>query len=317
LTTGARRFLLLAFALLIAGVFAVIFAPTITASDIGSTRPTIDERLKQTEDSIQAATSTRQEIADDLDELAKMCSKVMLELFAPWPLDGGIAPDDHTFHVIEFTQFPTADQIADGLAAELQNPRRAEMKLLGIQLKIQGCSPSSVVSLIKSPGEYGSIVGAIRNKPISFDRDKFKKLRDLDQKLISELNFKTRVRDQQWTQKIAAAASGSNEAPDNAAPVGETNLTIRLIQTSITRFGLLAVIGFFVALLVSLYRYNVRLAAYYMARADFFRIFGDDALTTSETSAIMTALTPGIEFGKIPATPAMQILELLKSAKKD
>jgi hypothetical protein len=169
----------------------------------------------------------------------------MLELFAPWPLDGGIAPDDHTFHVIEFTQFPTADQIADGLAAELQNPRRAEMKLLGIQLKIQGCSPSSVVSLIKSPGEYGSIVGAIRNKPISFDRDKFKKLRDLDQKLISELNFKTRVRDQQWTQKIAAAASGSNEAPDNAAPVGETNLTIRLIQTSITRFGLLAVIGFF------------------------------------------------------------------------
>jgi hypothetical protein len=181
---------------------------------------------------------------------------------------------------------------------------------------IDGCNPLIPVSLIKSPAEFNSIAVAIRKKPISFDRDKFNGLRQRNQKLREEFNFQSEVYSKLFSQKVAAAAGG-NQAPETVTPTGESNLTIRLIQTSITRFGLLAVIGFFVALLVSLYRYNVRLAAYYMARADFFRVFGDDVLTTSETSAIMTALTPGIEFGKIPATPAMQILELLKSAKKD
>lgn len=41
-----------------------------------------------------------------------------------------------------------------------------------------------------------------------------------------------------------------------------------LIQTSVTRFGPMLIILFFVSILVNLYRYNIRLAAFYDARAD-------------------------------------------------
>lgn len=258
----------------------------------------------------------QQRISEELGELGKKCTSTIRAFLIPLLPNEGISldapPDDNAFHALNFKQFPTPRQIADALTAELQKPNRTNMKLIGVGIAVEGCE---TFNFTRSPEGLSSLSAAIRDKPaLAFDGKKLNELRDRFQKLNEDLQFQSEVRRQLYSQKVFAAA-GSKEVAADAQP-GE-NLTIRLVQTSVTRFGLLAVIGFFVALLVSLYRYNVRLAAYYMARADFFRIFGEDVLTTSEKSAIMMALTPGIEFGKMPATPAMQILELLKSAKKD
>ncbi len=77
-------------------------------------------------------------------------------------------------------------------------------------------------------------------------------------------------------------------------------ITFFLVQASITRFGVLAVVGFFVSILVSLCRYNVRLAAFYMARADELRLFAPP-VTVSDFSLIAAASSPAVEFGKAPS----------------
>lgn len=74
-------------------------------------------------------------------------------------------------------------------------------------------------------------------------------------------------------------------------------------------------IGFFVSILVSLYRYNIRLAAFYTARADLLRLMGP-TMTVSDFGLMAAALTPTLEFGKSPQPPIGQLVELVKTAKE-
>jgi hypothetical protein len=63
---------------------------------------------------------------------------------------------------------------------------------------------------------------------------------------------------------------------------------------------------------MSLYRYNIRLFAFYMARADALMMKGE--LGRVSLIALASSLTPGVDFGKTPQTPTEQILELLRVA---
>jgi hypothetical protein len=78
---------------------------------------------------------------------------------------------------------------------------------------------------------------------------------------------------------------------------------------------LLAVIGFFVSILVSLYRYNIRLAAFYIARADTLRLLGP-TMPVSDFALVATTLSPTVEFGKAPQPPIAQLIDLVKTAKE-
>jgi hypothetical protein len=63
---------------------------------------------------------------------------------------------------------------------------------------------------------------------------------------------------------------------------------------------------------MSLYRYNIRLYAFYIARADALRMKGE--LGRVSLIALASSLTPGVDFGKTPQTPTEQIIELVRLA---
>jgi hypothetical protein len=134
---------LLAFLLLVAGFLAVIFAPTITAGDIGLTRQSLDDRLKQTTDLLQTETVEQQRISEELQELAKQCTSTirafLVPLFPNEVITLDTPPDDKAFHALNFKQFPTPRQIADALTAELQKPNRNNMTVIGVSIAVEGC----------------------------------------------------------------------------------------------------------------------------------------------------------------------------------
>jgi hypothetical protein len=116
-------------------------------------------------------------------------------------------------------------------------------------------------------------------------------------------------------EKLQSEVGVVKESPPPASSSAKDDLFIKLLQTSITRFGLLAVVGFFVSILVSLYRYNVRLAAFYMARADVLRLYAPN-IASSDFALLATVLSPTVEFGKAPQPPLGQLIEMAKTVKE-
>ena len=131
--------------------------------------------------------------------------------------------------------------------------------------------------------------------------------------LVQRLRALDAIHDQTNLQKLEIEVGLLKQT--NAPAKTENDLYLRLVQTSVTRFGLLAVVGFFVSILVSLYRYNVRLAAFYAARADLLRLMGP-TMTVSDFGLMAVALTPTLEFGKSPQPPIGQLTELMKVPKE-
>jgi hypothetical protein len=66
-----------------------------------------------------------------------------------------------------------------------------------------------------------------------------------------------------------AGLLGTSEDSEHSSTI------ISLIATNVTRFETMAIITFLISLSMSLYRYNIRLYAFYMARADALRMKGE------------------------------------------
>lgn len=88
--------------------------------------------------------------------------------------------------------------------------------------------------------------------------------------------------------------------------------TIELIRTSLIRFGGVAVILFLTSILIPVYRYNVRLGTYYLARADTLMLCRDSEITNF--GEIIKLLTPAYEFDKEPTTPIDSVSSFVKDA---
>jgi hypothetical protein len=85
-----------------------------------------------------------------------------------------------------------------------------------------------------------------------------------------------------------------------------------LIATNINRFGTMFIVLFLTGLLMTLFRYNIRLAGYYDARADALLLL-TARLDEGAISKILTLLSPeSYDFGKIPKSPAEHAVELAK-----
>ena len=82
-----------------------------------------------------------------------------------------------------------------------------------------------------------------------------------------------------------------------------------------TRVGAVLLLIFLVQILVTMYRYQVRLASYYDARADALDIAGKSNVNT--LIQIIAALSPeGIEFGKVPKSPGENAVDLARNVLK-
>ena len=87
-----------------------------------------------------------------------------------------------------------------------------------------------------------------------------------------------------------------------------------LIASGITRFGILFMMIFIMQVLVNLYRYTMRLSAYYLSQADAFLLAGEDSKALME---LLPALSPAqVDFGKPPTTPMGEVSKLLELANK-
>jgi hypothetical protein len=87
--------------------------------------------------------------------------------------------------------------------------------------------------------------------------------------------------------------------------------TITLISTVTTRVGSVFMLLFLVQLLISMYRYDIKLAGYYEARADALQLLR--APNEARLEAFVRAFSPdAVDFGRIPKTPIEHALLLAK-----
>ena len=90
-----------------------------------------------------------------------------------------------------------------------------------------------------------------------------------------------------------------------------------LIFTTITRFGTVLFIIYTVSVLLSVYRYIMRVAAYHEARAHALQLatLHDEKHVKRFAQIAIILAAEKIDFGKPPATPVEQLVELLKTVK--
>jgi hypothetical protein len=131
-----------------------------------------------------------------------------------------------------------------------------------------------------------------------------KKEREIGEK--TELNEAAHRKVYEKKSEAVAGLLGTSQDNDRSSTI------VSLIATNVTRFGTLAIITFLISLSMSLYRYNIRLYAFYMARTDALRMKGE--LGEVSLISLASSLTPGVDFGKTPQTPIEQILELVRVA---
>jgi len=88
------------------------------------------------------------------------------------------------------------------------------------------------------------------------------------------------------------------------------------VFTFIVRFSFAAVLFFLVSILVSVYRYSLRLAAHYDARADALGLA--NAGLDRDFHQLVRSLTPsGVDFGKMDRSPTDQILAALREVTRN
>lgn len=90
-----------------------------------------------------------------------------------------------------------------------------------------------------------------------------------------------------------------------------------LVFTAITRFGTVLFTIYIISVLLNVFRYVMRIAAYYEARAQALSLTvvlnEKHATLFAELAATLSA--EKIDFGNEPPTPTQQAIELLKVAK--
>ena len=86
-----------------------------------------------------------------------------------------------------------------------------------------------------------------------------------------------------------------------------------IISTLSTRIGTVLLLLFLVQILVSLYRYNAKLAAFYDGRADTLQMMGNIGSLHFDQIAKLT-LADSLDFGKTDQLPAERAIELLRQA---
>ena len=87
-----------------------------------------------------------------------------------------------------------------------------------------------------------------------------------------------------------------------------------LIASGITRFGILFIMLFIAQILVNLYRYTMRMSAYYLSQADALLLAEDGG---ESLLRVVPVFSPqDVDFGKAPATPAQSLEKTIELAAK-
>jgi len=92
---------------------------------------------------------------------------------------------------------------------------------------------------------------------------------------------------------------------------GEYTIYI-LLSTTIARIGAVLLLIFGAQILIGFYRYNLKLAAFYEARADALDLLNGESL--GNLPAIVSTLSADqIEMGKPPKSPSEEVIKLVEA----
>ncbi len=160
---------------------------------------------------------------------------------------------------------------------------------------------------------------ALRDK----HQDEYSKLSTLRQRLLTSGEVRAaRISDQLeqlksarakyleslYTGKVTGVVPTSSDQPQDS-----TSSIVLSVQTNINRFGPLLIIMFMISILLALYKYDMRLSAYYHSRADALEML-EAGIDVANFDKLAASLSPEkYDFGKMPKSPADQAIELAKS----
>lgn len=110
------------------------------------------------------------------------------------------------------------------------------------------------------------------------------------------------------TQIVGDGDNGTIEKPANAS-----NTTEALIAAAVTRFGIVILIIFLAQALINLYRYSLRLSAFYKARAVMLILANGDLSIMEQAGK---SLSPDhLSLGREPSSPLAEVQKIAEVAK--
>ena len=139
----------------------------------------------------------------------------------------------------------------------------------------------------------------------------FRTLRSEQRKISGRIESQQEtVKKLEKTFRDALDKSMLGTTPDST---GQEGLNL-LIASGITRFGILFVMMFILQVLINLYRYTMRLSAYYLAQADALLLAANNDETLLK---ILPALMPTqVDFGRRPTTSVEELSRILDTVKR-
>jgi hypothetical protein len=151
---------------------------------------------------------------------------------------------------------------------------------------------------------------------VNSKQDELQPLQNKLEQLIKESSTLSALSNALQSQAIEERTLGSSpKKSQNIEADGKIDWTT-IIQNNVTRIGALAITFFLVSIIVPQYRYNIRLENFYNARADSLRMSSSvDFNSPDDLGKIVNIMSPNIDFGKAPAMPWEQLIEVVKSVK--
>jgi hypothetical protein len=304
----AYFFFSLIFPLFGAGVYVLYNASQITSFDIAGGG--LDSKLNEASVEFEKLNTKSQEIGQTITWYIQKAQEVLnpfwQELTNKYPPS---VPNARP-HNISSDKPLTVKQIADEILSTIsQVPPEPDGR---IQAGVNFYRSPRIFAMTRD--QWSKVAQELQNIDLSVDVAELQKLYEEDESNTNRrtdlTNLMATIRQTKANANVAKLTGG---AEFGASSVSET---ARLVQTSITRFGTLAIISFLVGIFISLYRYNVRLAGYYQARADALALMST-SLNTVGFPTLSTTLTPQLDFGKVPRTPTGEVIDLLHALRPD
>jgi hypothetical protein len=306
----------LIFLLLVGGASAFVLAPQIASSDLLAGND-VDKKLNELSAERDQLQNQIKAAQDQWDKASESIYAVYRSLFAEYSPESRSSPG-----VILASPNLTINLTKEGADKQwvLNQIDQADKKIDPYVIWVANPPgvPDSIYSISRDKlDEVKTRIGAL-NVPVlpipksSTDaQDRLQLLKRAISELYVEKNQNAVI------ALIGRKPSEPNQESQTGAKSDQAALPLaQLLQTNITRFGTIIMITFLVSILTPLYRYNIRLAAYYDARADVLELMKSDLKKVGFID-LAASLTPSLDFGKAPSTPIEQIIELARHIAGD
>jgi hypothetical protein len=187
--------------------------------------------------------------------------------------------------------------------------------------RISGDSYTEILAALRDSSRHDEqTLSRIRSAVRNVEQLAFMGLRELPQAqraaAAASVQTDTKTALEVLTSEATTVKTAVDDIKKQLLALDRSDQTRDLISTIATRVGAVLLLVFLIQILVTLYRYNTRLAAYYEARADALElsIASDGHLNVDMFEATAVILSADrIDFGREPKSPVENGVELAKA----